>query len=288
MKTRRSQAGFTLLEVLIVVGIMAVLAMTIIPGILKGQVETRAAEGMKENLFAFFDASRNFRFECGRFENDLDELKSPPAVPCSGNPTQIPYLPSTFALSNPFGGAITFTSTSNLLTVTVPVNPEFMPARGLFSVLPGYATTVSGFTAAVVRPGLEMALDEFVKKEGDTMTGDLVMNNGAVVRADDFWNNTINNWESNADLRFAGMIASGAVIAKPTCKAPATPKIYGAVASDYRRSYMRNAGGGLLDTRVGSTMTAVDGGTSWTVTITGWGWGGLSDPATGFVMTACI
>jgi prepilin-type N-terminal cleavage/methylation domain-containing protein len=151
------QKGFTLLELLIVVGLLSVLALTIAPGILKSQAEKVTVEGLKKNIVSVLDAARRYRFDCGAWPNGINRLISPPPG-CSGNPTQQPYLPAGFQLNNPLGGAITFNYATNYFNVDVPINADFSHLKGYFRELPGYTDNGASIRFTVVAPGLEVSL----------------------------------------------------------------------------------------------------------------------------------
>lgn len=152
-----NRKGFTLLELMVVVGVLSILAMTVAPGLLKLQVEKKFTDSLKNDIMNVLDAARQYRFDCGQWPANITNLTSPPPG-CSGNPSQNPYLPPGFQLTNPFGGAITFSGQPNFFSLNVPVNAQYNNMVEYFRDLPGFTQTPDGFQVSVVRPGLEVAL----------------------------------------------------------------------------------------------------------------------------------
>lgn len=99
---RRANAGFTLLELLVVLAIMGLLAAIVGPQVLRylGSSRTQAAKIQIENIAASLD---HFQLDVGRYpttEEGLDALiTAPPAAPNWNGP----YLKKPSALVDPWG-----------------------------------------------------------------------------------------------------------------------------------------------------------------------------------------
>jgi general secretion pathway protein G len=72
-KDKRKDAGFTLLEILIVVAIIGLIASLIVPNII-GRYEKSKEEIAKAQLEMLSSAIEAFRLDVGRYPNTLDEL----------------------------------------------------------------------------------------------------------------------------------------------------------------------------------------------------------------------
>jgi general secretion pathway protein G len=101
-RSRRGEAGFTLLELLVVLAILGVLAAIVAPQVLRylGTSRTQAAKVQIENISASLD---HFQLDVGRYptpEEGLDALVSqPPNAPNWNGP----YLKKSSALMDPWG-----------------------------------------------------------------------------------------------------------------------------------------------------------------------------------------
>ena len=99
---RRAEAGFTLLELLVVLAILGLLAAIVAPQVLRylGTSRTQTAKVQIENISAAVD---HFQLDVGRYptpEEGLDALvKQPPAAPNWNGP----YLKKSSALQDPWG-----------------------------------------------------------------------------------------------------------------------------------------------------------------------------------------
>jgi len=151
------EKGFTLLELLIVLGLLSVLALTLAPGVLKSQAEKVVVEGFKKNVMLVLDAARRYRFHCNAWPLSINDLTSPPPPTCTGV-SHDSFLPADFQLSNPIGGAVTFNSTPQYFTVVIPVENDFAHLKGYFRELPGYVDNGNSISLTVVAPGLEVSL----------------------------------------------------------------------------------------------------------------------------------
>ena len=106
--------GFTLIEVLIILVVVAVLAAIVIPGLLKTRAaETNEAE-LKEQLATLYQAVEAFQEDTGCYPKRLGDLvclaNNPPAIGVGGNGEEIPILPAKY--HGPY-----------LQTGKLPVNP---------------------------------------------------------------------------------------------------------------------------------------------------------------------
>lgn len=304
-----NRKGFTLLELMVVVGILSILAMTVAPGLLKLQVEKKFTDNLKNNIMNVLDAARQYRFDCGQWPANITNLTSPPPG-CSGNPSQNPYLPQGFQLVNPFGGAITFSGQPNFFSLNVPVNAQYGNLIGYFRDLPGFTQTPQGFQTTVVSPGLEASLQsldqKYVLKTGDTMTGNLVLAGNAYVDASDFRNRTSGTWESANAVRWVTTITlypsvwSFTFVPKPSCPQGTLPHIYGAVVSPMMDSAAPDASvtvGGYSTvprTITGARLWASDLGVAWRVWGASYGLcANVTDivclrPVTALIFTTCV
>ena len=99
---RSSEAGFTLLELLVVLAILGLLAAIVAPQVLRylGTSRTQTAKVQIENISASLD---HFQLDVGRYptpEEGLDALvKSPPNAPNWNGP----YLKKATGLIDPWG-----------------------------------------------------------------------------------------------------------------------------------------------------------------------------------------
>ena len=102
MKKNKKNAGFTLLELLVVLAILGLLAAIVGPQVIKylGSSKTQTASVQVKNIAASLQL---FRLDAGRYptnEEGLNALiKAPPSVPIWNGP----YLPDASAISDPWG-----------------------------------------------------------------------------------------------------------------------------------------------------------------------------------------
>jgi general secretion pathway protein G len=102
MKMKKNEAGFTLLELLVVLAILGLLAAIVGPQVIRylGSSKTQTASVQVKNIAASLQL---FRLDAGRYptnEEGLDALiKAPPSVPVWNGP----YLPDASAITDPWG-----------------------------------------------------------------------------------------------------------------------------------------------------------------------------------------
>jgi general secretion pathway protein G len=78
---RRSLRGFTLIELMVVILILAILAALVVPRVL-GRVEDAKAAKAKTDLSTLGAALKQFRLDCDRYpsqDEGLDALRTPPS-----------------------------------------------------------------------------------------------------------------------------------------------------------------------------------------------------------------
>lgn len=146
-RTLKSQAGFSLIELMIVVAIIGILASIAVPNFQKFQRRAKQSEG-KGYLSGIFSAEQGFRAEWNSYVTDLQCIgfkDTQIAAPADGIQGRGNYIAGFSA-----GVAPTFTGTQCAAT-NFSANPQpaagiTMPAAG---TLPSVAPTATTFTAAV-------------------------------------------------------------------------------------------------------------------------------------------
>ena len=91
MKNRRNEAGFTLLELLVVVLIIGLLASYVGPKYFS-QIGKSEATAAKAQVEAYAKAVDNFRLDMGRFPTTEEGLAALTARPADGDKWNGPYL----------------------------------------------------------------------------------------------------------------------------------------------------------------------------------------------------
>lgn len=99
---RQNDAGFTLLELLVVLAILGLLAAIIAPQVIKylGTSRTQTAKVQIQNVVAALEL---YRLDVGRYPSPQESLKALVAAPPTANGWNGPYLKKESALVDPWG-----------------------------------------------------------------------------------------------------------------------------------------------------------------------------------------
>lgn len=99
---RRGDAGFTLLELLVVLAILGLLAAIIAPQVIKylGTSRTQTAKVQVQNVVAALEL---YRLDVGRYPTPQEGLKALVTAPATANGWNGPYLRKDSALVDPWG-----------------------------------------------------------------------------------------------------------------------------------------------------------------------------------------
>ncbi len=100
--TKRRDAGFTLLELLVVLAIMGLLAAIIAPQVLRylGSSRTQTARVQIQNVMGALEL---YRLDVGRYPAPAEGLRALMASPATANGWNGPYLQRSSALNDPWG-----------------------------------------------------------------------------------------------------------------------------------------------------------------------------------------
>jgi general secretion pathway protein G len=100
----RQEAGFTLLEMLVVLAIMGLLAAIVAPQVLKylGSSRTQTAKVQIQNIGAALEL---YRLDVGRYPSTEEGLNALVAAPGAAGGWNGPYLQKPSALKDPWGQA---------------------------------------------------------------------------------------------------------------------------------------------------------------------------------------
>jgi general secretion pathway protein G len=102
LKSRRGEAGFTLLELLVVLAILGLLAAIVAPQVLRylGTSRTQVAKVQIENISASLD---HFQLDVGRYPTPEEGLEALVHQPANAPNWNGPYLKKDTALLDPWG-----------------------------------------------------------------------------------------------------------------------------------------------------------------------------------------
>jgi general secretion pathway protein G len=102
LRRRRSDEGFTLLEMLVVLAIMGLLAAIIAPQVLKyvGTSRTKTAQVQVQNVVAALDL---YQLDVGRYPSQEEGLAAVVTAPPNAAGWNGPYLAKSAALIDPWG-----------------------------------------------------------------------------------------------------------------------------------------------------------------------------------------
>lgn len=100
--SRRSERGFTLLELLVVLAILGLLAAIVGPQVLRylGSSKSQAAQVQAKNISA---ALNLYRLDNGRFPTEKEGLDALLKQPSGATMWNGPYMPDEKALTDPWG-----------------------------------------------------------------------------------------------------------------------------------------------------------------------------------------
>lgn len=101
-KIRRRDAGFTLLELLVVLAILGLLAAIVAPQVLKylGSSRSQTAKVQVENINAALEL---YRLDAGRYPTAQEGLNALVTAPATAPGWNGPYLQKAAALTDPWG-----------------------------------------------------------------------------------------------------------------------------------------------------------------------------------------
>ena len=109
-------AGYTLTEMLVVLGIIALIAAVLTPGIL-GQLGRARAKSAQMQLETVAAAVETFRSDVGRYPTTAEGLNALVSQPGGVDGWSGPYIKGSKLLQDPWGHAITYTPNASACTV---------------------------------------------------------------------------------------------------------------------------------------------------------------------------
>jgi prepilin-type N-terminal cleavage/methylation domain-containing protein len=163
----RRRRGFTLIELAIVMAVLAALTAAVAPVAIR-QVEIRYAQRCGREMAAIQDAAKWYYVDTRSWPPDLATLRA------QG------YLHSAWGEATPWGTPYQLASTPTTLSVSATVPEGVAGVVSQLVVAPVVADAGGGqrtVTSTIAVPGREVALSDYVRRTGDTMTGPLMLNN---------------------------------------------------------------------------------------------------------------
>lgn len=120
IKRNRRRGGFTLLEILVVVGIIALLAAFVVPNFINvgAAQEKKLAEAAVANSGPISSAIDTFRMDLGRYPESLEELTKKPDDEEEAKKWNGPYLKDAADLKDPWGREYQYKSPGDVNTET--------------------------------------------------------------------------------------------------------------------------------------------------------------------------
>jgi general secretion pathway protein G len=109
-RPNRNRSGFTLLEILVVVGIIALLAALVVPSFInvEDNQKRKLAESLVSGNGPIATPIKIFRSNMDRYPNDLSELTQPPDDEEDARKWQGPYIEDARSLKDPWGREIKY------------------------------------------------------------------------------------------------------------------------------------------------------------------------------------
>ena len=101
-RVRNRRRGFTLLEILVVVGILALLAAFVVPNLIGTQDDARV-KTTQTNINNLRGVMQLFNLHMGRYPNELSELTEKPDDDVEAEKWKGPYIDSADALKDAWG-----------------------------------------------------------------------------------------------------------------------------------------------------------------------------------------
>lgn len=112
VKRNRRRSGFTLLEILVVVGIIALLAAFVVPSLIgvQGKQEIKLTQASVSNSGPVSMAIDTFRLDVGRYPKELSELTQKPDDEEEGKKWSGPYIKDASKLRDAWGRELKYKS----------------------------------------------------------------------------------------------------------------------------------------------------------------------------------
>lgn len=186
MKSFKRQLGFTLVEVIAVIGFMAILATAGIP-MLKQYSDDKVARGATDMMRQIQIAARDHRSTTGAWPNSIADLIGANEIPAG-------------AAVSPFGTPWVFNVVgADLFQITVDTTEQRFGKRMQGSDLP-FATLVGNvFSSTITRSGLEQAHNALYSRDGSKpLTGDMDAANHNINNVANLGASTVNTTTVNS------------------------------------------------------------------------------------------